>query len=80
MRHIQVWTWTTDVCYAALCADRADRAEYVGPGTMPGTATAGHGRYVGTGHTPGAELLAAGIAEDIATNHEIAREEREVAR
>jgi hypothetical protein len=47
---------------------------------MPGTATAGHGRYVGTGHTPGAELLAAGIAEDIATNHEIAREEREVAR
>ncbi|WP_319749001.1 hypothetical protein [Streptomyces sp. AK02-04a] len=63
--------------YAAL---RADRAEHVGLDTMPGTATDGHWRYVGSGHTPGAALLAAGIAEDIATNREIALEEREVPR
>ncbi|MFD7815987.1 replication initiator [Streptomyces sp. NPDC059785] len=63
--------------YAAL---RADRAEHVGLDAMPDMATDGHWRYVGSGHTPGAALLAAGVAEDIATNREVAREEREVPR
>jgi hypothetical protein len=33
-------------------------------------------RYVGSGHTAGAALLAAAIAEDLAANREAAREER----
>ena len=63
--------------YAAL---RAERARHVGHLDMPDTITDAHWRYVGSGHTPGAVLLAAGVAEDIATNREITREEREVHR
>ncbi|WP_328769337.1 hypothetical protein [Streptomyces sp. NBC_00286] len=47
---------------------------------VPGAVTDRHWRYVDSGHTPGAALLAAGIAEDIATNREIAREERKAPR
>ncbi|XES00624.1 hypothetical protein HEP87_60340 [Streptomyces sp. S1D4-11] len=71
---------TAAVLLAAVTHASADRAEHVVPDTMPGTAADGHWRYIGSGHTPGAALLAAGIAEDIATNREIAREEREVPR
>ncbi|MFD5658048.1 hypothetical protein [Streptomyces hirsutus] len=39
-----------------------------------------HWRYVGSGHTPSAALIAAGVAEDIATNREIVRQEHEVSR
>ncbi|MFI9823157.1 hypothetical protein ACIHFC_22170 [Streptomyces sp. NPDC052013] len=33
-----------------------------------------HWRYVGSGHTPGAALIAAGIADDLAQNRAAARE------
>ncbi|WP_435800705.1 replication initiator [Streptomyces mirabilis] len=75
--HILTKSRAYSTTYAAL---RADRAEHVGLDMTPGTATDGHWRYVGSGHTPGAALLAAGVAEDIATNREIARGEHEVPR
>ncbi|WP_241777733.1 replication initiator [Streptomyces sp. CT34] len=62
--------------YAALRAERADHQRHTGEevGHLD-TVTDAAWRYVGSGHTPGAALLAAGIAEDLATNSEIAREE-----
>ncbi|MCT9011783.1 plasmid replication initiator protein [Streptomyces rhizosphaerihabitans] len=77
--HILTKSRAYSTTYAAL---RAERAEHQGhcEGDTPGTATEAHWRYVGSGHTRGAALLAAGVAEDIATNREIAREEREVPR
>ncbi|MFI5677734.1 replication initiator [Streptomyces cellulosae] len=57
--------------YAAL---RADRAEHVGNTDSPGTVTDAHWRYVGSGHTPGAALIAAGIADDLAVSREFGRE------
>jgi hypothetical protein len=57
--------------YAAL---RAERAQHVGGVDVPGAATDRHWRYVGSGHTPGAALIAAGIADDIAENRAVARE------
>jgi hypothetical protein len=41
---------------------------------MPGTVTDAHWRYIGSGHSPGAALLAAGIAEDLAVSREFGRE------
>ncbi|MEU9206590.1 replication initiator [Streptomyces sp. NPDC048415] len=70
--HILTKSRAYSTTYAAL---RADRAEHVGPDTMPGTASDAHWRYVGSGHSPGAALIAAGIAEDLATTREIARGE-----
>lgn len=61
--------------YTAL---RAERADHQSGGTEladSGVITDAHWRYVGSGHTPGAALLAAGIAEDHARNREIACEE-----
>ena len=75
--HILTKSRAYSTTYAAL---RADRAEHVGVGHAPDTITDAHWRYVGSGHTPGAALLAAGVAEDIATNRETAREEREAPR
>ncbi|MFJ4083894.1 replication initiator [Streptomyces iakyrus] len=57
--------------FAAL---RAERAQHVGGVDVLGTVTDRHWRYVGSGHTPGAALIAAGIADDIAENRAIARE------
>nr|WP_245766740.1 replication initiator [Streptomyces colonosanans] len=69
--HILTKSRTYSTTYAAL---RAERAQYVGYADTPATVTDAHWRYVGSGHTPGAALLAAGVAEDIATNREIARD------
>ncbi|MFI6547091.1 replication initiator [Streptomyces prunicolor] len=63
--------------YAAL---RAERAHHVGHIEIPDAITDRHWRYVGSGRTPGAALIAAGIADDIAMNREVAREEREASR
>jgi hypothetical protein len=41
---------------------------------VPGTVTDAHWRYAGSGHTPGAALIAEGIAEDLASNREFARQ------
>ncbi|MGW3950496.1 replication initiator [Streptomyces sp. NPDC004752] len=49
--------------YAAL---RAERAHHMGHTETPDTVTERHWRYAGYGHTPGAALIAAGVAEDLA--------------
>ncbi|MFF3468438.1 replication initiator [Streptomyces sp. NPDC002619] len=75
--HILTKSRAYSTTYAAL---RAQRARHMGHADMPDTVTERHWRYIGSGHTPGAALIAAGVAEDIATNREIARDEREVPR
>ncbi|MDX2574418.1 plasmid replication initiator protein [Streptomyces scabiei] len=75
--HILTKSRAYSTTYAAL---RAERAHHVGHVEIPNAVTDRHWRYVSSGHTPGAALIAAGIAEDLATNREIAREEREVPR
>ncbi|MEV2253044.1 replication initiator [Streptomyces sp. NPDC050147] len=69
--HILTKSRAYSTTYAAL---RADRAEHVGNKTMPGVVADARWRYVGSGHTPGAALIAAGIAEDLKTICESARE------
>ncbi|MCX4667999.1 plasmid replication initiator protein [Streptomyces sp. NBC_01381] len=73
--HILTKSRAYSTTYAAL---RADRAEHVGVALddLPGTETERNWRYVDSGHTPGAALIAAGIADDLALSREIAREER----
>ncbi|MEV6538713.1 replication initiator [Streptomyces sp. NPDC051665] len=88
--HLRTWTHTLgyrghiltksraySTTYAAL---RAERAHHVGHVDIPDAITERNWRYVGSDHTPGAALIAAGIAEDIAMNREVAREEREAPR
>ncbi|WP_282702763.1 replication initiator [Streptomyces sp. CC219B] len=75
--HILTKSRAYSTTYAAL---RADRAHHMGHADIPDTVTERHWRYVDSGHSPGAALIAAGVAEDIATNREIAREEREASR
>ncbi|MFJ7965137.1 replication initiator [Streptomyces sp. NPDC096324] len=70
--HILTKSRAYSTTYAAL---RAERAYHSGHANIPGTITERHWRYVGSGHTLGAALLAAGITDDIAKNREIAREE-----
>lgn len=70
--HILTKSRAYSTTYAAL---RADRAEHIGHEIPPGTITDARWRYVGSGHTPGAALIAAGIADDLALARELAREE-----
>ncbi|MGP3922294.1 replication initiator [Streptomyces sp. 8N616] len=76
--HILTKSRRYSTTYAAL---RAERAAHERPEAVPAddidTVTEAQWRYVGSGHTPGAALIAAGIAEDLALNHEIARAEGE---
>ncbi|MEU1353013.1 replication initiator [Streptomyces cinnamoneus] len=60
--------------YAALRTARAthDRNELQLSGGAEAI-TEGHWRYIGSGHTPGAALIAAGIVEDLGRNREVAR-------
>ncbi|MCK8433835.1 plasmid replication initiator protein [Streptomyces sp. D2-8] len=69
--HILTKSRAYSTTFAAL---RAERAQHVGGVDVPGTVTDRHWRYVGSGHTPGAALIAAGIADDIAENRAVARE------
>ncbi|MFI6288503.1 replication initiator [Streptomyces sp. NPDC051018] len=66
--------------YAQLRADRAahlaGQAGTIPLDTAPGTVTERDWRYVGSGHTPGAAEIAAGIAADLATLRDIQREIR----
>lgn len=84
--HLRTWTHTLgyrghiltksraySTTYAAL---RAERSHHVGHIDIPDAITDAHWRYVGSGHTPGAALLAAGVAEDLALLREVLREER----
>ncbi|WP_406483152.1 replication initiator [Streptomyces sp. NBC_01615] len=69
--HILTKSRAYSTTYAAL---RADRAEHVGQEAVSATTADAHWRYVGSGHSPGAALIAAGIADDLARNREAARE------
>ncbi|MGW5763967.1 replication initiator [Streptomyces tendae] len=75
--HILTKSRAYSTTYAAL---RAERAEHMGHTETAAVITERYWRYVGSGHTPGAVLITTGVAEDIAMNREIAREEREVSR
>lgn len=75
--HILTKSRAYSTTYTAL---RAERADHERGGTQlddTDAITEAHWRYVGSGHTPGAALLAAGVAEDLSRNREIAREEAE---
>ncbi|WP_461081362.1 replication initiator [Streptomyces deserti] len=73
--HILTKSRAYSTTYTAL---RAERANHVGQADMPdgtpSTVTERHWRYVGSGHTPGGALIAAGIAEDLAIGREAARD------
>ncbi|MFJ8111481.1 replication initiator [Streptomyces sp. NPDC096132] len=75
--HILTKSRAYSTTYAAL---RAERAHHMGQDDTLDAITERHWRYVGSGHTPGAALLAVGVAEDLAANREIAREELEADR
>jgi hypothetical protein len=70
--HILTKSRVYSTTYAAL---RAERAQHQGHVDLPEALTDRHWRYVGSGHTPGAALIAAGIADDLARNREIAADE-----
>ncbi|MFE0438003.1 replication initiator [Streptomyces nigra] len=70
--HILTKSRAYSTTYAAL---RAERAHHLGHADIPEAVTERYWRYVGSGHTPGAVLIAAGIADDLARNREIVREE-----
>ncbi|WP_093840548.1 MULTISPECIES: replication initiator [Streptomyces] len=72
--HVLTKSRVFSTTYRAL---RSERAAHV-QGRRPwGSAviTVQHWRYAGSGHSPGAALLAAGIAADLARNREVVREE-----
>ncbi|MFF3878897.1 replication initiator [Streptomyces sp. NPDC001978] len=68
--HILTKSRVYSTTYAAL---RAERAHHMGHSDT--AVTERYWRYIGSGHTPGAALIAAGISGDLAHNREIAREE-----
>ena len=71
--HILTKSRAYSTTYAAL---RADRAAHRKNGAQPedGLVTEATWRYAGSGYTPGAAQIAAGIAEDLARSREFARE------
>ncbi|QFQ97161.1 plasmid replication initiator protein [Streptomyces phaeolivaceus] len=66
--HILTKSRAYSTTYAAL---RAERAHHVGRADIPGTVTEAHWRYVGSGHTSGAALIASGIADDLAVSRRL---------
>ncbi|MFE9602731.1 replication initiator [Streptomyces hokutonensis] len=70
--HILTKSRAYSTTYAAL---RAERAHHMGHVDIPAAITNHHWRYISSGHTSGAALIAVGIAEDLATAREIARDE-----
>ncbi|MEV7992274.1 replication initiator [Streptomyces sp. NPDC086077] len=70
--HILTKSRAYSTTYAAL---RAERAHHMGHADTPDAVTERQWRYVGSGHTPGAALIAAGVADDLLRNREIAHEE-----
>ncbi|MET9010365.1 replication initiator [Streptomyces olivaceoviridis] len=67
--HILTKSRAYSTTYAAL---RAERAHHQGHTDLSDAITERHWRYVGSGHTPGAALIAAGIAEDLAESRRLA--------
>ncbi|MFF1515251.1 replication initiator [Streptomyces sp. NPDC058305] len=71
--HILTKSRAYSTTYAAL---RAERAHHMGHTASTETVTERQWRYVGSGHSPGAALIAAGIAEDLELNQKITAELR----
>ncbi|MFB7497343.1 replication initiator [Streptomyces sp. NPDC056161] len=69
--HILTKSRAYSTTYAAL---RADRARHRGQSEMPGTVTDTRWRYAGSGYTPGAALIASGIAEDLTQAQELRKD------
>ncbi|MCH0558291.1 replication initiator [Streptomyces sp. MUM 16J] len=69
--HILTKSRAYSTTYAAL---RAERAHHMGHTETPDTVTERHWRYVGSGYTPGAALIVAGIAEDLAESRRLGTE------
>jgi hypothetical protein len=74
--HILTKSRAYSTTYAALRAERAHHLDHADAPDAPDAITERQWRYAGSGHTPGAALIAAGIASDLERNREIAREER----
>lgn len=72
--HILTKSRAYSTTYAAL---RAERAQHVGDAEIPDAITQAHWRYVGSGHTPGAALIAAGVAEDLAECRRLSADARQ---
>lgn len=72
--HILTKSRAYSTTYAALRVERAEH-RVVPVGSLSGTVTDAHWRYFGSGHSPGAALIAADVAEELATNREVARQE-----
>ncbi|MEU6556034.1 replication initiator [Streptomyces sp. NPDC046915] len=70
--HILTKSRAYSTTYVAL---RAERAHHMGHDNISDVVTERQWRYAGSGYTPGAALIAAGIASDLSRNREIAREE-----
>ncbi len=66
--HILTKSRAYSTTYAAL---RAERAQHMGHDDTPDAITERAWRYVGSGHTPGAALIAAGVAEDLAESRRL---------
>ncbi|MCW8099500.1 replication initiator [Streptomyces tauricus] len=75
--HILTKSRAYSTTYAAL---RAERAHHMGHADIPETVTDARWRYVDSGHTPGAALIAAGIAEDLAQSRRLGVEEGKCGR
>ncbi|MET7810100.1 replication initiator [Streptomyces sp. NPDC005395] len=71
--HILTKSRAYSTTYAAL---RAERAHHLGHTDIPDAITDAHWRFIGSGHTPGAALIAAGVAADLAENQEEVRSQR----
>lgn len=71
--HILTKSHRYSTTFAALRAERAEHERGPDAKADPSTATDTNWRYAGSGHTAGAALLAAGIAEDLDKNREVAR-------
>ncbi|MFF7130829.1 replication initiator [Streptomyces sp. NPDC008196] len=71
--HILTKSRVYSTTYAVL---RAERADHMNHGDLPDAVTERHWRYVGSGHTPGAALIAAGIADDLAESRQLGLEAR----
>jgi hypothetical protein len=72
--HILTKSHRYSTTYTALREERANH-ERDAPPDHAHAVTESHWRYVGSGHPPGAALIATGIAEDRAANLAVAREE-----
>ena len=76
--HILTKSRAYSTTYATLRAERADHEPTRAGADLPDDSDAmtdAHWRYLGSGHPPGAALIAAGIPEDLARNRQIARDE-----